>query len=61
MKELKEKIEAQKGKDYPAGGQKLIYAGVCSHGVCHVCLSHTVHAHMPLNTEFGLCEDASPC
>ena len=28
MKELKEKIEADKGKDdYPAGGQKLIYTG----------------------------------
>lgn len=27
IKQLKEKVEAEKGKDYPAGGQKLIYAG----------------------------------
>ena len=27
MKALKEKIEAEKGADYPAVGQKLIYAG----------------------------------
>ncbi|KAK7101186.1 UV excision repair protein RAD23 homolog B-like [Littorina saxatilis] len=27
VKDLKEQIEAEKGKDYPAGGQKLIYAG----------------------------------
>lgn len=27
MKELKDKIEALKGTDYPAAGQKLIYAG----------------------------------
>ena len=38
MKELKEKIEAQKGKDYPAGGQKLIYAGVCFAQCMCVCM-----------------------
>lgn len=27
VKDLKDKIEALKGSDYPAGGQKLIYAG----------------------------------
>lgn len=27
VKQLKERIEAEKGKDYPAAGQKLIYAG----------------------------------
>lgn len=27
MQDLKQKIEEDKGKDYPVGGQKLIYAG----------------------------------